>query len=81
MSKESTEVYSEALGKLRSELQMHRGYGSRIAKKLRVHRQTVYAVAWGRAKNPIILKALIDEAKQGQQDASMELITNYLTAA
>lgn len=81
MTTTTAENYAEALGKLRAELKLKRGYGSRICTKLKISRSDVYNVAWGRSKNPIILKALVDEAKNGQSPTteSFEIISSYLT--
>lgn len=81
MATTTAENYEEALGKLRAELHLKRGYGSRICQKLKVKRHEVYNVAWGRSKNPVILKALVDEAKNAQTTAteSFSIISSYLT--
>lgn len=85
---QTPEIYLEALGKLRAELRLKRGYGTRIAQKLttpkvKVSRFDVYNVAWGRSQNPVILKALVDEAKNATSSAneSFEIISNYLFGA
>lgn len=83
MTTQTPENYADALGKLRTDLHLKRGYGSRIAKKLKVSRHEVYNVAWGRAKNPQILKALVDEAKNTQTTAteSFDIIRSYLSGS
>lgn len=73
----------EALGKLRADLKASRGYGPRIAKKFKIETEEVYNVAHGRKKDPMILKALIDEARNSanQKDPSLQLLTEYYQSA
>jgi len=70
----------EVLTDVRSRLKLKRGYGLRIAKKLKVTRFEVYNVAWGKSKNPMILQALVDEAIAHESDPNQEIITKYLKA-
>lgn len=73
----------EVLGQLRSELKLKRGYGSRVAKKLRVPLSSVYNVSWGRVKDARILKALMEEAKHGEAPTAeyYDVLSTYQTAA
>lgn len=74
---------NEALGKLRLELKLKRGYGSRVAKRLKVSLSDVYNVSWGRVKDARILKALIEEAKNGEAptDEYFDVLSEYSPAA
>ncbi|WP_026461480.1 hypothetical protein [Adhaeribacter aquaticus] len=72
-------TYETAITSIRESLAMKRGYASRIKKKLPyVNLNQIYAVAWGKKKDPVILQALVDEATSHQKDPNQEIITNYL---
>ena len=77
----TAENYEEALASLRAKLRLKRGYSGRIIKRLKVKRYEVYNVVYGRSKNPIILKALVDDAENSQTAAteSFDIISRYLT--
>lgn len=83
MVTKASDQVSEALGKLRSELKHKRGYGARIASKLKVNVTEVYNVSWGRTRDARILKALMDEAKSTKvpNEEYMGIIAEYLSVA
>jgi hypothetical protein len=61
--------YNDALNKLREQLKNRWGYAPRIAKKLSVKTSEVYQVVYGKSKNPIILKELVNESKNAKSSA------------
>lgn len=80
MKHSESQTYQTALNDIRAKLTLRRGYASRIANKLQVKHNEIYAVAWGRKKDPIILQALVDEAKESvkQLDPSYMIVNQYL---
>lgn len=80
MGQSEVQTYQTALLDIRSKLTLRRGYASRIAQKLKVKHNEIYAVAWGKKKDPLILQALVDEAKESikQIDPSYMIVNQYL---
>lgn len=83
MEDKATKSQADVLLDIRSKLKLKRGYGSRIAKKLKVTRKEVYDVSWGRNKDAKILAALMEEARACEQEGNPydQLITKYINKA
>lgn len=80
MEQSEVQNYQTALIDIRSKLTLRRGYASRIAAKLKVKHNDIYAVAWGKKKDPVILQALVEEAKDSAKhmDPSYMIVNQYL---
>ncbi len=78
MSQLNAPEYQNGLQELRSKLVSKRGYGSRVADRLKVELKDVYNVAHGRIKNPVILQALVEEAKSEYIDPSVAILNRFL---